>query len=78
MEQARALMPDLTYCDDAWSCLAGADVAAVLTEWSEFRVLDPNQIRQVMRQPVLVDLRNIYDPSAMRAAGLVYSSVGRP
>ncbi len=78
MEQARALMPDLTYCDDAWSCLAGADVAAILTEWSEFRALDPIGIKQAMRQPVLVDLRNIYEPSVMRAAGLVYSSVGRP
>ncbi len=78
MEQARALMPTLTYCDSAWSCLAGADVAAVLTEWSEFRALDPKQIRQVMAHPILVDLRNIYDPAVMRAAGFNYSSVGRP
>ncbi len=78
MEQARALMPTLTYCDSALSCLAGADVAAVLTEWSEFRALDPKQIRQVMAHPILVDLRNIYDPAVMRAAGFNYSSVGRP
>ncbi|NDA46472.1 MAG: UDP-glucose/GDP-mannose dehydrogenase family protein [Alphaproteobacteria bacterium] len=78
MEQARALMPSLTYCDSAWSCLARADVAAVLTEWSEFRALDPKQIRQVMAHPILVDLRNIYDPAVMRAEGIMYSSVGRP
>jgi len=78
MEQARALMPTLIYCDSAWSCLAGADVAAVLTEWSEFRALDPKQIRQVMAHPILVDMRNIYDPAVMRAAGFNYSSVGRP
>jgi len=78
MEQARALMPTLTYCESALSCLAGADVAAVLTEWSEFRALDPKQIRQVMAHPILVDLRNIYDPALMRAAGFNYSSVGRP
>jgi UDPglucose 6-dehydrogenase len=78
MEQARALMPTLTYCESALSCLAGADVAAVLTEWSEFRALDPKQIRQVMAHPILVDLRNIYDPAVMRAAGFNYSSVGRP
>ena len=78
MEQARALMPELIYCKDAWSCLAGADVAAVLTEWSEFRTLDPRRIKEAMSQPILVDLRNIYDPALMRAAGLIYSSVGRP
>jgi UDPglucose 6-dehydrogenase len=50
----------------------------VLTEWSEFRALDPKQIRQVMAHPILVDLRNIYDPAVMRAAGFNYSSVGRP
>ena len=55
-----------------------ADVLVVITEWHEFRGLDPRRIKQVMRQPRIVDLRNIFNPEEMRGLGFVYEGVGRP
>ena len=55
-----------------------ADVLVVITEWHEFRGLDPRRIKQVMRQPRIVDLRNIFDPEEMRGFGFTYEGVGRP
>ncbi|WP_417494756.1 UDP binding domain-containing protein, partial [Maricaulis sp.] len=54
------------------------DVLVIITEWNEFRALDLDRIKAVMRAPVIVDLRNIYSPEEMAAAGFAYSSVGRP
>ena len=56
----------------------GADALVVITEWHEFRGLDPRRIKQVMRQPRIVDLRNIFDPEEMRGLGFAYEGVGRP
>ena len=50
----------------------------VITEWHEFRGLDPRRIKEVMRQPRIVDLRNIFDPEEMRGLGFAYEGVGRP
>jgi UDPglucose 6-dehydrogenase len=58
--------------------VTGADVLVVVTEWNEFRALDPVRLKAAMRGRVVVDLRNIYDPAAMMAAGLDYHSIGRP
>ncbi|CCD01495.1 protein of unknown function (plasmid) [Azospirillum baldaniorum] len=57
--------------------LAEADCVAILTEWNEFRALDLGRVRGLMRRPVMVDLRNVYAPAAMAAAGFHYCSVGR-
>jgi UDPglucose 6-dehydrogenase len=80
MEAARALLPEhgMTYCSDALDAARDADAILVLTEWNEFRALSPARLRGLMRGRVVIDLRNIYDPSAMDAAGLSYSSIGRP
>ncbi len=80
MQAARPLLPEhgVTYCSDALDAAAGADAILVLTEWNEFRALSPERLRSLMRGRVVVDLRNIYDPAAMQAAGLDYSSIGRP
>jgi UDPglucose 6-dehydrogenase len=78
MEEARKLMPDLDYCDDAYQTMKGADALILVTEWNEFRALDLNRVKALMRQPVVVDLRNIYQPDEMLAAGLSYHSIGRP
>ncbi len=78
MEQAKPLLPGLDYCEDAYSCAAGADILAILTEWPEFRGLDLARLKAAMATPVLVDLRNILDPATVRRAGFTYSSVGRP
>jgi UDPglucose 6-dehydrogenase len=68
----------VVYCHDALDALAGADALVVITEWNEFRALSPAKLKAAMRGAVLVDLRNIYDPEAMRQAGFAYHSVGRP
>lgn len=79
MEAAKPLLPAQTiYCADAMDAAQGADVLVVLTEWNIFRALSPESLAQQMRAKVVVDLRNIFDPAAMRAAGFVYQSVGRP
>ena len=78
MQEAKPLLPVGTaYCTSAKACLAGADAAVIVTEWNEFRALTPQIFTTEMQGRVLVDLRNVYDPRAMRAAGLDYSSIGR-
>jgi len=78
MQQARALLPEqVTYCRDALDTATGADALVLITEWNEFRALAPDRLRAAMRGDVLVDLRNVYDPAAMREAGLQYHGVGR-
>ena len=66
------------YCRDALDAAAGADALVVITEWNEFRALSPARLRDAMRGRVLVDLRNVYDPVAMRQAGFDYHGIGRP
>ncbi|NVN12560.1 UDP-glucose/GDP-mannose dehydrogenase family protein, partial [Nguyenibacter vanlangensis] len=79
MQAARPhLPPGITYCDSALDAARDADTLVVLTEWNEFRALAPNALAAAMRGRVIVDLRNIFDPAAMRAAGFHYHSVGRP
>jgi UDPglucose 6-dehydrogenase len=78
MQQAAPLLPDrVNYCRDALDAATGADVLVVMTEWNEFRALSPTRLAAAMRGHVVVDLRNIYDPAAMRQAGFDYHSVGR-
>jgi UDPglucose 6-dehydrogenase len=79
MEQARAMLPgSVVYCRDAPDAAAGADALVLITEWNEFRALSPVKLRDAMRGRVLVDLRNVYDPIAMRQTGFDYHSIGRP
>jgi UDPglucose 6-dehydrogenase len=78
MEQARPLLPpSVEYCKDTMDAVAGADALLLITEWNEFRALSPARLREAMVGNVLVDLRNVYDPAAMREAGLDYFGVGR-
>ncbi|MFM8678631.1 MAG: UDP-glucose dehydrogenase family protein [Alphaproteobacteria bacterium] len=76
--EARHLLPGIEFCDSAVDAMQGADAMALLTEWNEFRALDPARIRQLLRSPVVVDLRNVYSPADMMAAGIRYRSIGRP
>ena len=79
MEQARLLLPPgITYCEDALDAAQGADALVLITEWNEFRALAPERLAEVMRGRIIVDLRNVYEPEAMRAAGFRYQCVGRP
>ena len=77
MERSRLLLPEVEYLKDAYQVAAGADALVLVTEWNEFRHLDMARVKQLMRRPVIVDGRNIYDPAAMRALGFTYRGVGR-
>ena len=72
MEEAKKLLPDAFYCDDAYSTTEGADVLVIITEWNEFRSLDLARVKGLMSAPVLVDLRNIYSPNDVEKAGFDY------
>ena len=77
MEQARPLLPDVTMCASAYEAIEGADVVVIVTEWDAFRALDLKRVKELANAPVMVDLRNVYKPEDMRAAGFEYVSVGR-
>ncbi len=74
-EAARHL--DLDFRDDAYDALNGADGVVILTEWNEFRALDLAKVKDLLKTPLMVDLRNIYRPAQMAQAGFRYVSVGR-
>jgi UDPglucose 6-dehydrogenase len=76
--EARQMLPGVEFCASAVEAMRDADAMALLTEWNEFRALDPARIRQLLRTPVVVDLRNVYSPADMIAAGIDYQSIGRP
>lgn len=78
IEEARPLLPEsVVYVASAQDCLKGADCAVVVTEWNEFRALTPHIFQSLMAGPILVDLRNIYEPNVMREHGIDYTSIGR-
>ncbi|MFN3932868.1 MAG: UDP-glucose dehydrogenase family protein [Brevundimonas sp.] len=77
MKEAAHLLPGVVFRDGPYEAVEGADVVVILTEWDQFRALDLNRVKQVMRQPVMVDLRNVYRPDDMRARGFRYVSIGR-
>ncbi len=78
MHEARKLLPGVEWADNAYAALEGADCVAILTEWNEFRALDLKRVKAALKRPVMVDLRNVYNPGDMAAAGFDYRSVGRP
>ena len=78
MAEAGKLMPGIRFAKTAYEAVTGADVLVVITEWHEFRGLDPRRIKEAMRQPRIVDLRNIFNPEEMRGLGFTYEGVGRP
>jgi len=78
MAHARSILNDVDYASDAYACVEGADALVVMTEWKEFRTLDPARLRSLLKRPVVIDLRNIYRPEAMAEHGFTYVSVGRP
>jgi UDPglucose 6-dehydrogenase len=78
MHEAEKLLPGVEFKEGPYDVATGADVLVILTEWDQFRALDLERIKGLMRAPVLVDLRNIYRPDDMSARGFRYTSVGRP
>ncbi len=78
MDEAKKLLNDIAWCDDAYETMEAADAIVIITEWNEFRALDLGRAKTLMRKPVMIDLRNIYTPAEMADAGFAYTSVGRP
>jgi UDPglucose 6-dehydrogenase len=77
MEEAEKLLPGVQFCHGPYDALNGADAGVIVTEWDQFRALDLQRLRSVMREPVLVDLRNVYRPEDLRSYKFEYSSIGR-
>jgi UDPglucose 6-dehydrogenase len=77
MAEARKLIPRLETAADPYSCLEGADAMVILTEWDQFRALDLGRVKRALKDPVVIDLRNIYAPADMAERGFIYVSVGR-
>src|SRR6185295_12053536 len=77
IETARRILPGIAYCEDEYEAARGSDVLVVVTEWNQFRRLDMPRLKEVMREPNIVDLRNIYEPETMRSEGFNYLGMGR-
>ena len=78
MTEAGRLMKNIEFAKTAYEAASGADVLVLITEWHEFRGLDPRRLKELMRQPRIVDLRNAFNPEEMRGLGFAYEGVGRP
>ena len=77
MDEARHVLPSIEYAEDAYDAARGCDALVIATEWNQFRNLEWDRMRAALKAPVVVDLRNVYDPRHMRDLGFTYSSVGR-
>jgi UDPglucose 6-dehydrogenase len=77
MDNARALFPGVVFCRDAYEAAKGADALVIVTEWNQFRNLDLEKVKGLLRQPLFFDLRNIYEPEKVKKLGFKYFCVGR-
>ena len=78
MPECRPLWPDVYFAESTYDAAKGADGVVIATEWNQFRALELARLKGLLSRPLIVDLRNIYDPAKMKAAGFEYISVGRP
>lgn len=76
-EQAKAVLNNVTFCENVYACADGASALLIVTEWEEFRALDFTKLKAIMAKPVLVDLRNVYQPDELARHGFTYESIGR-
>ena len=77
MDEAKTMLDGVDWCSDYYDAVTGVDAVAIVTEWNEFRALDLDRIKSLMKVPVMVDLRNIYNPKELAEAGFQYTCVGR-
>ena len=75
--EAEKMLPDVSWCKDSYATMEDADAVLILTEWNQFRALDLNKMKQLLKSPIVVDLRNIYPRAEMLKAGFIYHSIGR-
>ena len=77
MSEAKEMLPGVEWCDEAYATMDGADVLSIITEWNAFRGLDLERVKSLLKAPVMVDLRNVYEPAEMAEAGFDYHCIGR-
>jgi UDPglucose 6-dehydrogenase len=77
MPEARQSLRGVAYTEDAYDAIRGCDAMVIATEWNQFRSLDWDRVKKELRSPVVIDLRNVYEPDQMKALGIRYTSVGR-
>ncbi len=77
MDNTRKILPDLTYCQDEYETARDSDILVIATEWNQFRNLDLLKIKKLLKSPILLDLRNLYDPATVKFLGFIYEGVGR-
>ena len=77
MDEAKHCLPDIEYARDEYEALEGADALVFITEWNQFRALDLQKVKSLLKTPKIADLRNIYEPEDMRELGFEYIGVGR-
>jgi len=77
MENTWKILPSLTYCQDEYETALDSDALVIATEWNQFRNLDLLKIKKLLKSPILLDLRNLYDPAALKSLGFIYEGVGR-
>jgi UDP-glucose 6-dehydrogenase len=77
MENSRKVLPTLTYCQDEYETAEHCDALVIATEWNQFRNLDLLKIKKLLKSPILLGLRNLYDPAVLKSLGLIYEGVGR-
>ena len=78
MDEAKTLMDGVLWAENIYDAIRGSEMVIILTEWNEFRALDLKRVKKEMLKPIMLDLRNIYDPNEMANAGFQYYSIGRP
>ena len=77
-EACREILPEIDYVSDPYKAVDGAEAAIIVTEWNLFRALELKRLKNLMARPLIIDLRNLYEPEKMAEAGFSYISVGRP
>ena len=77
MENAKKILPDINYCENEYDAAQGGDALVIATEWNQFRNLDLGKIKKLLKTPIFIDLRNLYESSQVKALGFIYEGVGR-
>jgi UDPglucose 6-dehydrogenase len=78
MHEAGKVLSEVDFCDGPYHAVDGADAMVLITEWDQFRALDLDRLKKLLKTPTVVDLRNVYQPADMKRRGFNYVSVGRP
>jgi UDPglucose 6-dehydrogenase len=77
VENTKKILPNLTYCKDEYDTAQESDALVIATEWNQFRNLDLLKIKKILKSPILLDLRNLYEPEKVKELGFIYEGVGR-